>query len=160
VTICQGSAFAWFQKCVWNANTYTNLLIGNGGTDFSTGNGGNLIGLGFLARHLVTFDFPARTLYLKQTRIGPLADEAMEAATEFVNTLKGNCQLPGWSTNDKGAIYCHADINLDAFDARKDGDSSTYHYIVARAAKDSPWKLRKAWRTDQKDHIIQNYRVP
>ena len=32
----------------------------------------NGIGLRFLARHLVTFDFPKRTMYLKRTSIGPL----------------------------------------------------------------------------------------
>lgn len=36
-------------------------------------NGGNLVGLRFLARHLVTFNFPKRTMYLKRTSIGPLA---------------------------------------------------------------------------------------
>jgi hypothetical protein len=29
------------------------------------------MGLRFLARHLVTFNFPKRTMYLKQTRTGP-----------------------------------------------------------------------------------------
>jgi hypothetical protein len=31
----------------------------------------NWMGLRFLARHLVTFNFPKRTMYLKQTRTGP-----------------------------------------------------------------------------------------
>ena len=36
-------------------------------------NGINLVGLRFLARHLVTFNFPKQTLYLKRERIGPWA---------------------------------------------------------------------------------------
>jgi hypothetical protein len=32
----------------------------------------NGLGLGFLARHLVSFDFPHRTMYLKRTTAGPL----------------------------------------------------------------------------------------
>ena len=35
----------------------------------------NLIGLQFLARHLVTFNFPKRIMYLKRTSVGPLAVE-------------------------------------------------------------------------------------
>ena len=38
--------------------------------------GGNTIGLRFLARHLVTFNFPKRTMYLKRTSVGPLIDES------------------------------------------------------------------------------------
>ena len=32
----------------------------------------NVLGLRFLARHLVTLDFPNQKLYLKQTRVAPL----------------------------------------------------------------------------------------
>jgi hypothetical protein len=32
----------------------------------------NGIGLYFLSRHIVTFDFPNHTMYLKRTRVGPL----------------------------------------------------------------------------------------
>lgn len=55
---------ASFPKCIWDGNTYTNLAVEKGQL--------TLIGLSFLARHLVTFDFPKRTMYLKQTSIGPL----------------------------------------------------------------------------------------
>jgi hypothetical protein len=43
---------------------YTNLCLGNGKA--------NVLGLGLLSRNRVTFDFPKRTLYLKQQQIGPL----------------------------------------------------------------------------------------
>jgi hypothetical protein len=55
---------ASFPKCIWDGNTYTNLAVEKGQL--------TIIGLRFLARHLVTFDFPNRTMYLKQTSIGPL----------------------------------------------------------------------------------------
>lgn len=51
------------SNCVWSGNTYTNLLITQGKPC--------LLGLRFLARHLVTFDFPGRTMYLKQISVGP-----------------------------------------------------------------------------------------
>ncbi len=38
-------------------------------------NDDNTIGLRFLARHLVTFDFPKQTMYLKRVSAGPLAQE-------------------------------------------------------------------------------------
>jgi Aspartyl protease len=63
-------------KCVWAGNTYTNLAVSRGPRDFP-----NWIGLSFLARHLVTLDFPQRTMYLKQTSIGPLGNAGTGSAT-------------------------------------------------------------------------------
>ena len=56
-------------KCVWDGNTYTDVAVGRGPRDYP-----NWIGLRFLARHLVTFDFPNATMYLKQTSSGPLPE--------------------------------------------------------------------------------------
>ncbi len=55
-------------KCIWDGQTYTNLVV-NEGTN------ANIMGLRFMARHLVTFDFPGHMLYLKQTSVGPLVDK-------------------------------------------------------------------------------------
>lgn len=55
-------------ECSWDGETYRNLEVG-------TGKNANQLGLRFLARHLVTFDFPHQTMYLKQTSIGPLSFE-------------------------------------------------------------------------------------
>jgi hypothetical protein len=150
----------WFSRCDWNGATYTNLLIGNGGTNIFKGQGGNEIGLRFLARHLVTFDFPKQMLYLKQTSAGPLVDENMKEATEFLKTLKEKDKLPGWSTNDEGTIDLEPYPNFEAFDGQKNGDSSNYHYQVARASEGSSWKLQKAWRADQNGRTIEEYPVP
>jgi hypothetical protein len=54
---------SYFPERLWEGQQYTNLVLGNGG---------NVLGLRFLARHLVTLDFPGRTLYLRQRSIGPL----------------------------------------------------------------------------------------
>jgi hypothetical protein len=150
----------WFAECVWNGETYTNLLLGDGGGAFENGKVGNLIGLGFLARHLATFDFPHRMMYLKQTRTGPLVDGNMEAAEAFLNGLKAKGELPGWPGSDIGAIYLDAFPDHEEFDGRKNGDPSDYHYQVGRPSKDSPRKLQKAWRTDQDGQTIEEYPVP
>jgi hypothetical protein len=156
------------SECVWGGETYTNVNVGNGGDS---------IGLRFLARHLVTFDFPKRVMYLKQTSVGPLIDETQKAdreaaanaaaksAFQFSEHLKEEGQLPGWSQNDHGmttAFHFQHSPNLDSvtLDVRKKGDSSIYHYAITRAFKDSPWKLQKAWRTDQNGHTIEEYPVP
>ena len=52
-------------QCVWDGENYTQLRV-NAGKD------ANRLGLRFLARHLVTFDFPNSTLYLKKTSVDPL----------------------------------------------------------------------------------------
>ena len=143
-----------FSKCVWAGNTYTNLMIGKGQP--------TLIGLGFLARHLVTFDFPKRIMYLKQTSVGPLVDEKFAAALNFITDLKKANQIPGWLKTDHGTINfeSHSDTETFGFAASKQGDSSVYHYTVARASKDTHWKLQKAWRTDQTGHTIEEYPLP
>ncbi len=51
-----GSGWMLVPENVWDGVTYANLTIGEGG---------NLIGLRFLARHLVTLNFPKHTMYLK-----------------------------------------------------------------------------------------------
>ncbi len=150
----------WFSNCVWNGENYTNLLIGDGGTNFSKGQGGNEIGLRFLARHLVTFDFPNQIMYLKQTRVGPLVDEKINAARKFLNDLRGKGQLPGWSINDEGTIYLEPYPNFEAFDGAKNGNSSVYHYKITQASEGGSWKLQKAWRTDQDGKTIEEFPLP
>jgi hypothetical protein len=140
-------------ECVWDDETCTNLIVG-------VGEDVNLLGLRFLARHLVTLNFPKSMMYLKQTSLGPLVDQDSDAAMEFVNNLKKQGQLPGWSKNDDGTIYLEAYPNAKAVDGRKNGDSSIYHYLVTRASENGPWKLRKAWRTNQNDHTIEEFPVP
>jgi hypothetical protein len=46
------------------------------------------------------------------------------------------------------------------FEARKNDDSSIYHYIFTRASKSDPWKLQKVWRTDQNGKTVEKYSTP
>jgi hypothetical protein len=151
----------WFAKCVWNGGTYTNLFLGGLGLGLlERGDVKNLIGLGFLSRHLVTFDFPHRMMYLKQTRSGPLVDEKMAAAKALFDGLKTKGKLPGRSGNDIGAIYLNEIPLQMEFDGCKNGDPSDYHYQFSRVTHESPWKLQKAWRTDQDGKTIEEFPVP
>ncbi len=56
---------ARLQKCVWSGNTYTNLLIRE------SREGESFIGLRFLARHLVTLNFPGGMMYLERNHSTP-----------------------------------------------------------------------------------------
>jgi hypothetical protein len=141
----------WFSKCTWNSNTYTNLFLGEGE---------NLIGLGFLARHLVTLDFPGHMMYLKKISAGPLTDETMQDALTFLTNLRESGQLPGWSKEDEGTIYLEPFPNRDELDGRKNNDPCDYHYQVGRETPSGAWKLLKAWRTDQKGEVIEEYPIP
>ena len=159
-------------QCVWNGIAYTSLWLRNGKSATDADRGENALGLRFLARHLVTFDFPHRTMYLKQTRRGPLVDAEVRAAANaagnsaypLARKLLKKGQLPGWAKGQRGTIkgvfHFRQEPDTITFDAVKKGDSSTYHYQFTRSSQDRPWQLRKAWRTDQNDHTVQEYPVP
>jgi hypothetical protein len=149
------SGLTHLPECTWDGETYSNVFVWASGD-------ANRLGLDFLARHLVTLNFPKHTMYLKQTSIGPLGDEGMYAAMLFLKDLKQNGQAHAWSKNDKGmiALEAHAGPGTFAFKAWKPGDPSIYHYEVVRASVESPWKLRKEWRTDQNGKTLEEYAVP
>jgi hypothetical protein len=120
------------------------------------------LGVDFLARHLVTLDFPGQTLYLKRTSTGPLPDVGGAAVT-FLKNLKKRGQLPGWSKDEHGkprGADQAAGVNETVVEVEKEGESSLYHYQVMRAAEDAPWKLVKAWRTDAEGRVLEDYPVP
>ena len=60
----QAGRYARFPATVFADENYTNLSL----AEYPNG---NVIGLRFLARNLVTLNFPRRTMYLKQTSNGP-----------------------------------------------------------------------------------------
>ena len=129
----------------------------------------NGIGLHFLSRHLVTLDFPNHTMYLKRTRTSPLVSRdikaAANAAVKYLHSLKKRGQLPGWSKEDQSAnkteVLQFRYPDSATFDhVLKKGDSSIYHYKLTRAAHNRPWKLQRAWRTDQNGRTLEEYSLP
>ncbi len=128
----------------------------------------NGIGLYFLSRHLVTLDFPNHIMYLTRIRAGPLVDEAFRRAANeagrHLDRLKRKGQLPGWSKKDEFAKGTEAAQlrapNWVSFDqVRKKGDSCVYHYDLWRPSQGKPWRLQRAWRTDQNGHTVEEYTI-
>ena len=99
----------WLMPQYYNAWTNTTLTLANGETHSPGGRFEGIryplvsldrndvesdgIGLRFLARHLVTLDFPKQTMYLQRQSIGPLPDPGMRATPmpaldELVNDLR------------------------------------------------------------------------
>lgn len=163
----QDTDYTSIGECVWDTGNYTNLLIGRGA---------NLIGLRFLARHLVTLDFPQRSLYLKQTSSGPLegdrflatqalAKAAADSAEDFLQGLKRAGRLPGWTKDEKGTShatlrfrYFQAYPIAATFDIQKN-PSALYHYALRQEAKGAAWALQKAWLTDESGRVIKSLEI-
>ncbi len=131
----------------------------------------NGIGIHFLSRHLVTLDFPKKTMYLRRTRELPFIDENVKArakaearsAVRFAERLKRKGELPGWSKHDERQ---NTEINFDfyepdtvTFAMQKEGKSDLYHFTMTREAKSSVWKVEKAWRTDANGKTLEEYPV-
>ena len=131
----------------------------------------NGLGLHFLARHLVTLDFPEKTLYLKRTSVNALdfkeagasAKSDIESAARVLKNLEQNGTLPGWSKTDNTAVSKGTfifDAGSITFNIQKGADATTYHYKFTQSQYDGPWQLTRAWRADSTGHVIQDYPVP
>ncbi|HUA64702.1 MAG TPA: retropepsin-like aspartic protease [Alphaproteobacteria bacterium] len=161
------------KQCVWNGNTYTNLGIGRDRMD--------RIGIRFLARHIVTLDFPDRKLYLKQITTGPrertlsvhLPGE-VRAAAELLLDLDNNDQLPGWSRTDHGTVslgscskyggallgvLANTPLKSVTINFQKRGDSTVYRYTVSRWSAQSEWLLQRAWQVDSNGKMIKEFPI-
>jgi hypothetical protein len=76
------SRAARFGEGVFDGQTYNDLIL------MECPSGENFVGLRFLARHLATFNFPKRTLYLKRISVGPFAGEVKERDKRGVYRLQ------------------------------------------------------------------------
>ncbi|HTV43488.1 MAG TPA: hypothetical protein VMF08_23195 [Candidatus Sulfotelmatobacter sp.] len=90
---------AGFTNCIFAGQSYTHLTFNRW---YSPWPDGDLIGLPFLARHLVTFNFPKRMMYLKQETSVPRLEDDFQAveAVNYFQSLGDKNELPGLSTND------------------------------------------------------------
>jgi hypothetical protein len=86
--------------------------------------------------------------------------ERIGGATKCLRTLRLAGQLPGFSIKEKAVFDLEAYSSSVTFRLGKIGDSFLYHYTFGQPSKDSPWKLQKAWRTDQNGRRLEEYPVP
>ena len=80
----------------------------------------------------------------------------------FLKELKARGQLPGWAKDDPGVVRgSKLDTPFDGgtVDTQKTGEPSIYHFTVKRATVGTQWKLERAWRTDQSDHVVEEYKI-
>jgi hypothetical protein len=163
----KGIRAASFSQGVFGGQSYSNLIF----TAWSSGpwwKRGTDLNLQFLARNLVTFNFPKRMMYLKQQSARPLAlDYFVERAAEhFLVALKNEGRLPGCRKEDQGGDSIPAqDFSTDypvsrTFDFQRTGESLKCHYFVVQASPTAPWKLQRAWQTDAGGRIIQEFPGP
>jgi hypothetical protein len=150
-----------FRECVWEGQTYTNIIVTEAGKD------GNVLGLRFLARHLVTFDFPDRVMYLQRETAGPLPNDLILHNDAQMNSLifTGD-QLPADAQARLNAVLDKRSLPLrfrlfgGTITVKKDGDATSFHYTVFRKSRHDPWQIKKAWCTDQYGQTIKNYTIP
>jgi len=161
------ASMAGFSSGVFGGQAYSNLIYEKWAGCWPYG---DLLGLPFLARNLVTFNFPKRTMYLKQVSVDPIDPGCflIVDAAEFLGSLKEKGRLPGLSKGEKaeGSVQTPEKTMPTTypvsftFSLQKKGDASSCHYAVVQATRDGDWKLKRAWRTDASGHILKEYPVP
>jgi hypothetical protein len=163
-----------YPSIVFNGEACTNFVLADSPCE-------NLLGLGFLARHVATLNFPKRIMYLQPGSSFPVAADAGEffsdsssyalakEAVELLGNLAQQGRLPGWSKADPGDFNLSPgpdgvapepqSVSWTAIGIKKN-EPSQYHYQVVHATNGDPWKLQRAWRTDAKDHVVEEYPIP
>jgi hypothetical protein len=127
----------------------------------------NIIGLGLLARHVVTFNFPADALWLKQVTAEPTepSDYLTKEAEAFLYGLAERGHLPG-----RKVSLIDFDLKTDgaesavypatrSFSFQTDAEHSTCHYTVLRESKANDWRLLRAWRTEANQRVVEEYPI-
>lgn len=113
----------------------------------------NGIGLSFMARHLVTFDFPHQMLYLKPTTTGRLLGEEMEKFVQMFKKDVERARLPGMPNVSDYDYTVETTKNSATINVHPQYNQCTYHYEFAHPAGKKAWRLKKAWRTDAENHV-------
>jgi hypothetical protein len=245
-----------FSNGAFCGESYTDLTVAQW---YGSWPDGELVGLPFFERNLVTFDFPKRMMYIKKQSSGPrnrplLAHYKQEEAATYLVQLFKNGNLPGWATNDSGewktldvpkcitnypvlvtvsahkqpvpgwvdvtaklastgasgarsisaadalakydpAPGCRKTLRITLRDGKREQtieipegntltlspqadvlearygvlsgpavsssphDTSLYHFTVGQNVPDGPWKLTKAWQSDEKGRLIKDYEI-
>lgn len=162
-----GLNLAAFSKGIFSGQTYTNLLFVE--AKDAVWYDRNMLNLQFLARNLVTFNFPKRTMYLKQQSVGPLTSRyfLIFDAQQYLVDLEKKRQLPGLPDHHlDGYLSMIKKGDPDTyplsltFNVKIKNDVSIYCYTVVCKSKGQSWKLQKAWRMDANGKTLEEYPIP
>jgi hypothetical protein len=90
-------------------------------------------------------------------------------AGNFLFGLHKSGRLPGDSPNDVGQVTSDfIPLSLTnqlqypisrVFHVTKTNDSSIYNYTVTKLSNGLPWQLQRAWKTDSKNKVIEEWPV-
>jgi hypothetical protein len=149
--------------------------------------GEDLIGLRFLARHEVTLNFPKRMMYLRHSNAESFASKDSitnsfsnwdfaayrftSDAVAFLLRLAEKHELPGIAKSEHGHGTFSSDFKAGEyrpetypmsviFVVTKASGIAQYRYEIVQSSKDSQLELKRAWRTDGRGRVVQEYRVP
>lgn len=104
---------------------------------------------------------------LRAAKKNPVAIEAASGG-DFLLGLREQSKLPGVPKDAHGDIRFDFSFPLPeqvtypfspSFQVSIKGQTLINHYTVLREAKDSPWQLQKAWRTDSQGRIVEELPV-
>lgn len=159
----------FFPERDWNGEMYTNLIVAGVGH-------ADALGLRFLARHVVTFDFPKSTLYLKKRRIGPLTGDHsltgshfgdLESPMDLLLSLKAKNELPDCPRNDQSQICIETRSNSPTeiphsvtFGVQKGRRLTINHYEITMDTNSNQWRLQRVWQTDGDGKTIEEFPIP
>lgn len=98
----------------------------------------------------------------------PNTMESMSAGN-FLLKLHGQSHLPGYPgdvqeqmRSERVPLPLPAQVTYpfsQTFLVYVPGQTFTNHYTIERLTKDSPWQLRKAWRTDSAGHTVKEWAI-
>jgi hypothetical protein len=82
---------------------------------------------------------------------------------DFLFQLRQEGSLPGVTTNDHGNATAYSRLLSYPYSMTmgfvKTGETATNNYTIMKFTKDSAWQLKRAWRTDSKGQVIEEWPV-
>ena len=125
-----------------------------------------MLGLRFLARHLVTFDFPHHTLYLqRQSAVPPPTDRYLAKDALLKSLVIRDGKLP---VNINASL--NAELKTESLPWRfrwfggtmavkMDGEADVWHYTVRRHLWHGPWQVKRAWQTGPDGKTVADFKI-
>lgn len=111
----------------------------------------------------VAFEKALEELRLDSVKTNPVLIGDIQSALEFLKQLKETARLPGRSREQRGEAhlesYSFFGPQTLTFTGRKRGEATDVRHTVTRVSQEGPWELRRAWRTDRRGRMAEEYPV-